>query len=125
MGNRLRDLRSLCGATPQEMVDTVRTRYPKYDKPLQSKCEHTDLYGVELTYPAFRSLVLKYCGEESWRKYKSSTDGHTLKCRIYGRLEEEVYRRFLAQIHQDGFASVQQWLTDVILAYINGRSDDP
>lgn len=124
MGNRLRDLRLSCGATPQELVDAVRETYPKYDKPLQSKCERTDLYAVELTYPAFRDLYQRF-DPEGWKKYKRHTDGHTLTCRVYSRLATETYRRFLAQIHQDGFASVQEWLHDAILAYINARSDDP
>ena len=124
MGYRLRDLRSACGATPQEMVDFVRQEYPKYDKPLQSKCEHTEDYAVELTYPAFKALYQAF-DPEGWKKYKTRTDGHTLTCRIYGRLPTDVYRRFLAQIHQDGFPTVQSWLTDHILSYINARSDDP
>lgn len=124
MGNRLRDLRLRSGIPPQQMVDTVRESFPKYDKPLQSKCEHTDQYGVELTYSAFRDLYMKY-DPEGWKKYKRHTDGHLLTRRIYGRLSEDIYRRFLAQIHQDGFQTVQDWITDHILAYINGRSDDP
>ena len=124
MGNRLRDLRLSCGATPQELVDAVRENYPKYDKPLQSKCEHTDLYAVELTYPAFRDLYQQF-DPEGWKKYKRHTDGHTLTCRIYARLADDVYRRFIGQIRQDGYQSVQAWITDVVLAYINARSDDP
>lgn len=124
MGNRLRDLRLSCGATPQALVDTVRETYPKYDRSLQSKCEHTEVYAVELTYPAFRDLYQKY-DPEGWKKYKRATDGHLLTCRIYGRLPTDVYRRFIAQIHQDGFNTVQEWITDHVLAYINARSDDP
>lgn len=121
MGNKLRDLRHSCGATPQEMVDFIREEYPKYDKPLQSKCEHTDLYAVELTYPAFKALYQKF-DPEGWEKYKRHTDGHLLKCRVYGRLPTEVYRRFIAQIRQDGYKTVQQWMTDVVLAYIYAPS---
>ncbi len=124
MGNRLRDLRLHCGIAPQDMVDTVKVDYPKYDKPLQSKCEHTEQYAVELTYPAFKALYLKF-DPDGWEKYKRRTDGHRLTCRIYGRLPEDIYRRLLAQIHQDGFATVQDWITDHVLAYINARSDDP
>lgn len=124
MGNRLRDLRLRTGAAPQEIVDIVRKNYPKYDKPLQSKCEHTELYAVELTYPALREAYLQI-SPEAWERYKRRTDGHKLTCRIYGRLPDEIYRRFLAQIHQDGFSTVQAWLIDQILAYINARSDDP
>ena len=124
MGNRLRDLRLRSGVSPQEMVEIVQKNYPKYDKPLQSKCEHTEQYAVELTYPALKALYMEY-DPETWAKYKRQTDGHRLTSRIYGRLPEEVYRRFVAQLHQDGYPTVQAWLTDHILAYINARSDDP
>ena len=111
MGNRLRDLRLRCDLSTQELVDTVKADYPKYDKPLQSKCERTELYAVELTYPAFKALYQKF-DPEGWKKYKTATDGH-------------IYRRFIAQIHQDGFSTVQAWIADHVLAYINARSDDP
>ena len=124
MGNRLRDLRFRRNLSMQDMVDTVRVDYPKFDKPLQSKCERTELYAVELTYPAFKTLYMKF-DPEGWRKYKTATDGHLLTCRISGRLPEEIYRKFIAQIHQDGFSTVQAWITDHVLAYVNSRSDDP
>ena len=60
MGNRLRDLRFRRNLSMQDMVDTVRVDYPKFDKPLQSKCERTELYAVELTYPAFKTLYMKF-----------------------------------------------------------------
>lgn len=123
MGNRLRDLRFRRNLSMQDMVDTVRVDYPKFDKPLQSKCERTELYAVELTYPAFKTLYMKF-DPEGWKKYKTATDGHLLTCRISGRLPEDIYRKFIAQIHQDGFSTVQAWIADHVLAYVNSRSDD-
>ena len=123
MGNRLRDLRFRRNLSMQDMVDTVRVDYPKFDKPLQSKCERTELYAVELTYPAFKTLYMKF-DPEGWKKYKTATDGHLLTCRISGRLPEDIYRKFIAQIHQDGFSTVQSWITDHVLAYVNASSDD-
>ena len=123
MGNRLRDLRLSCGATPQELVDAVRELYPKYDKPLQSKCEHTDLYAVELTYPAFSDLFKRF-DPEGWAKYKRHTDGHKMTFRIYGRLPSELGRRFMAQLNQDGYKSVQDWILDHVMCYVYMRSDD-
>lgn len=125
MSNKLRDLRTASEATPQAMVDIVRMHYPKYDKTLQSKCEHTEDYGVELTYPAFRELVIKLLGQAEWDKYKKQTDGHKNQKRITIRMDNETFRRFMAQIHQDGYDTVQAWGMDHILAYINARSDDP
>lgn len=125
MGNRLRELRMASEVTPQTMVDIVRLDYPKYDKTLQSKCEHTEDYGVELTYPAFRKLVIQLLGKAEWDKYKKYTDGHLNQKRIMIRMDDETFKRFMAQIHQDGYDTVQAWGLDHILAYINARSDDP
>lgn len=124
MDRPLRDLRMISKATPQEMVDIVRVRYPKYDRTLQSKCEHTDDYGVELTYPAFRELVIRLLGKDEWAKYKKRTDGHRNQNRITIRMDSETFRRFMAQIHQDGYDTVQSWGLELILAYINARSDE-
>lgn len=126
MSNRLRELRLSSEATPQEMVDIVRVMYPKYDRTLQSKCEHTEDYGVELTYSAFRKLVIELLGKSAWDQYKRRTDGNRKnQKRIMIRMDDETYRRFMAQIHRDGFETVQAWGLDHILAYINARSDEP
>nr|DAG40395.1 MAG TPA: hypothetical protein [Caudoviricetes sp.] len=45
--NLLRDLRVTKKIPAKEMIDLVREHYPKYDKALQSKCEHGDEYNTE------------------------------------------------------------------------------
>lgn len=56
MANELRKLR-LDGNIPmQDMVEVVREHYPKFDKPLQSKCERTKSYGVMLVPDAMELL---------------------------------------------------------------------
>lgn len=120
MGNRLRDLRLSQSLASQEMVDTVREIYPKYDKPLQSKCESSDVYGVELRRDALKALYMKY-DPEGWKKRQKAADGHRLTCRISCRLDDETYKRLIGQIRQDGFKTVQDWIEDQVLAYINAR----
>ena len=120
MGNRLRDLRLSRSLASQQMVDCVKELYPKYDKPLQSKCESSDVYGVELRRDALEKLYKEFDPDEL-QKFRRSADRHKLTCRIYCRLEDDVYKRLLAQIRQDGFKSVQEWVTDQVLAYINAR----
>lgn len=118
MGNRLRDLRLSQSLASQEIVDTVREIYPKYDKPLQSKCEASDVYGVELRRDALKALYMKF-DPEGWKKRQKASDGHRFTCRIACRLDDETYKRLLGQIRQDGFKTVQDWMKDQVLAYIN------
>ena len=124
MGNRLRDLRLSRSLASQQMVDKVREIYPKYDKPLQSKCEASDVYGVELRRDALKALYMEF-DPEGWEKRQRHIDGHRLTCRISCRLDDSTYKRLLHQLRQDGFATVQDWLADHVMAYINARSDDP
>lgn len=121
MGNQLTDLRLSCSLPAAAIVEAVRAVHPKFDKPLLSKCERPEEYGIAAlpsTIKAARALA------PDW-KPPSAADKHRLTCSIRCRLETDVYRRLLTQIHQDGFDTVQAWLTDHVLAYINARSDDP
>ena len=45
--------------------------------------------------------------------------------RISCRMDGETYKKLIGQIRQDGFRTVQDWILDQVLAYINARSDDP
>ena len=106
-----------------DMVDVVKKAYPKFDKPLLSKCMNPALYGVRLQNDAEKEIFLRFDPEGQYRPKKA--DRHKHHCCIRCRMDEETYSRLLAQIHQDGFATVQDWLWDHVQAYINARSDDP
>lgn len=116
MSSNLRDLRLKFSIPSQDMVDVVRTLYPKYDKPLQSKCEAPDVYGVELRRDARKALYMKY-DPEGWAKYKRRIDGHKLQNRVQCRLDDETFRRFVAKYRADGFKTAQDCLVDLIKAY--------
>lgn len=118
MGNRLRDLRLSQSLASQDLVDTVREIYPKYDKPLQSKCEASDVYGVELRRDALKALYMTY-DPDGWAKRQRAADGHKKQHRISCRMDEVTYNRLMAQIHRYGFKTVQDWMMDQVLAYIN------
>lgn len=120
MGNRLRDLRLSQSLPSQDLVDTVREIYPKYDKPLQSKCEASDVYGVELRRDALKALYMKF-DPEGWAKRQRHSDGHRLTCRIACRLDNDTYKRLIGQIKRDGYSTVQDWISDQVLTYINAR----
>ena len=120
MGNRLRDLRLSQSLSSQDIVDTVREIYPKYDKPMQSKCESSDLYGVELRRDALKALYMKY-DPDGWKKRQKAIDGHRFTAKIACRLDDETYKKLIGLIRQDGFKTVQDWIKNQVLAYINER----
>lgn len=116
MSSNLRDLRLKFSIPSQDMVDVVRAIYPKYDKPLQSKCEAPEVYGIELRRDARKALFQKY-DPEGWEKHKRHTDGHRFKNRVQCRLDDETYRHFVAKYRADGFKTAQDCLVDLIRAY--------
>lgn len=99
-----------------DMVDVVKKSYPKFDKPLLSKCMNPALYGVQLRADATKAIFHQFDPKGEFKR--RSTDRHKLPCSIRCRLDEETFRKLLAQIHADGYATVQDWLTDHVKAYI-------
>ena len=96
--------------TAKEVVQVVRQIYPRYDKQLQSKVEHGELYGIELRADALRLLA-----DPAPRK---SRDAHKMSRRISARLPEKMHDRLLATIKGKGFESVQSWLTYIVTDYL-------
>lgn len=114
MGNELRDLRILSGIPAPTIADAVREIFPKFDRYLLSKCEQPDLYGVTLLPRGMKAA--RALAPEVTPKKK---DGHKNQFRIYCRMDQATYNRLIAQIRQDGFKTVQDWMLDQIKAYIN------
>ena len=114
MSNELRDLRLLSGIPAPVIADAVREIFPKFDRYLLSKCEQPDLYGVTLLPRGMKAA--RALAPEVTPKKK---DGHKNQFRIYCRMDQATYNRLIAQIRQDGFKTVQDWMLDQIKAYIN------
>lgn len=124
MANELRKLR-LDGNIPmQDMVEVVRERYPKYDKPLQSKCERTKAYGVTLAPDAMELLYERF-GTEPPEPAKSSRHGkHRYTNRIACRLPNGLYFALQRAIRADGYDTMQAWLTDMVKAYLRSKTKE-
>ena len=119
--NPLRDLRISKNIPAKEMVKTVRALYPKYDKMLQSKCEHGDEYGIDLKSKAIDALLVKYA-PELLAQVKHRRDGcHRLKCKVSCRLEDDEYAELVKRIKEDGFDTMQAWLAFKIRAYLKSK----
>lgn len=119
MDNELRRLRLAHNLASQAIVDVVKRRYPKYDKPLQSKCEASDVYGVELCKDAKKDVFMEFAPDE-WGKNRRDHDGKR-KNRLYCRLDDETYLAFEQKRKADGYATRQDCLTTLIKAYISAN----
>ena len=101
------------------MVSAVQELYPKYDRYTQSKCEGD--YGIVLKPDAMRHLMETFAADELEAKARSRHGKHRLTCRIMARLEDAEYEQLMQYIREDGFDTVQDWLTDTVRQYLLRR----
>ena len=121
-GNPLRDLRITKNIPAKDMVDVVKALYSKYDKQLQSKCEHGDEYGIDLKTKAMDALLEKYAPELLAKEKHRRDGGHRLKCKVSCRLEDDDYAKLIKYIKDDGFDTMQSWLTWVVRNYLRKKA---
>ena len=113
-GKKVNTLRAIRGDTPaRDIVDLVKTAYPKYDETLQSKCEHTDEYGVCLCPGAMRLVIGEFGNLKS-----TKPDIRKLNNRVQARLSDEDYKALKEQMKADGFTTMQGLLTFLIKNYV-------
>lgn len=118
MANDLQTLRLSHKIPARDMAETVQKIYPRFDRYLLSKCEADSVYGVQIKADALKALYQKFAPGE-WEKRKRRTDGHKNASRVYCRMDEATYKRLIAKLRADGYKTVQAWVMDQILAYLN------
>ena len=104
--NPLRRFRIENNIPANEMVETIKAIYPGYDKPLHSKVEHGEQYGIELRQNAIRALEKRFCGTI---KKKDHHKGFRVSC----RLDADTYAAFMAQLDKEKI-TMQEWISCVI-----------
>jgi hypothetical protein len=114
--NPLRELRLKKAIKAVDMVSIVRRLYTRYDRHLQSKCEHTDKYGIELCKAAMDALITTYAPEELPPEKKP--EFRNLPCRISCRMTVRDYNLLMDRIRADGFQTTQDWLLSHIKKYL-------
>ena len=122
MDNEVRALRLENNLPAKEMVSVVRELYLKFDKPLLSKCEHGDLYGVDLRPDAIAALK-QYAGDDvpSEAKNRRKADRHRKSGRCSVRLARDEYSALQRAIRADGYDTMQSWLEEMIKKYLAGK----
>ncbi len=121
MAGDLRELRLRCRLPAKEMVAVVQELYPKYDKTMQSKCERSAEYGVDLRPDAMEALYRRFDPAALEARKQKKNSGHRLTCRVSCRLEGEDYRALQQHIQGDGYKTMQEWLTDMVRAYLREK----
>jgi len=121
MSEELRKLRLSKKLPAKEMVAVVKELYPKYDKTIQSKCERGDEYGIRIREDAMEALYLKFAPEQLQEIKRKQSGGHKLKCRISCRLPDDTYTELQRYIKEDGFKTMQDWLSDTVEKYVRRK----
>ena len=121
--NELRDLRVRCQLPVKDMVEVVRTLYPKFDKTVQSKCENGDAYGVSIRPDALEALYRAFDPATLESRSKPKKEKHRLTCRISARLEDNDYKALQQHLEADGYSTMQELLTDLVRRYLKEKED--
>ena len=121
MANELRTLRLSKNIPAQAIVNVIKKFHPNFDKPMLSKCERGDTYGITLKPAVMDALIDKFA-PETREVYKRRRNGHhRLTCRITCRLENDDYTALQRLIKGDGFGTMQDWLSFIVKRYINQK----
>ena len=119
----LRDLRVRKQLPVKDMVEVVRELYPKFDKTVQSKCENGDAYGILLRPDAMDALYRRFAPDILEGRRLARRERHRLTCRISARLENADYAALQQHLKADGYATMQDLLTDLVRRYLKEKED--
>ena len=117
----LKQLRVAKQIPGKDMVAVVQRRYPKFDKTMLSKCENGSVYGVMLRPDASEDLLQAFDAERITAAPPVKKCRHRLTCRISARLEDADYAALQQYSSEDGYATMQDWITDIVRAYIKSK----
>lgn len=121
----IKDWRHDTGVTRREIVDAVRSKYPKFDKYLESKVEHPESYGVRLCDGA--EVILKdmvqpvsdpASANEKAEKNRRKEMQRKLKNRIQCRLSDKDFKALKRYMDNHHFDTLQDCVTHILLAHI-------
>lgn len=117
--NALRELRLGREIPAADMVAVVSKLYPGYDKPLQSKCERSHYYGVQICNDAMNALYKVFSPEKATTPKKPDirTNPHRLVCRV----STQDYNRVKTLMQREGFSTVQDWLYSLIKKHLDAK----
>lgn len=120
--NALRELRLGREVPAQDMVDVVQAVYPGYDKTLQSKCERSHYYGVQICDGAMDTLVKTFAPDNAQeRKKRKSPEVRTNPCRLVVRVSALDHNLLMDCMREEGFSTTQDWLYSHLKKYLKAK----
>lgn len=123
VSDEIRALRLALGIPAKDLADAIREVYPKFDKSLLSKVEHGLDYGICVRSDIMDALYAKFAPELLEPRKRARRGGNLLTCRISARLTDEAYEALQQRMMADGYATTQDWLTDMVAQYIGGSDN--
>lgn len=109
--NRLKAVRQASGLSPRQLVADIRQTFPRYDKTLHSKCEHTEDYGVQLDNRALKALEKRY-------GLTRARENRTKPMRITVRFESGQYSQLQRALEVRGLTAQSYALRAIMRAVI-------
>lgn len=117
MGNPIRDLRLSCKLSGPEMAEVVKESYPKFDRYLLSKCESSEIYGIDLVRGAKNILYQHYAPGKLKKDTRKCP--HRMQC----RLDDATYESFIRKSRADGYTTTNDCLVSLIRRYLKEDAD--
>ena len=103
-----------------DMVEVVRTLYPGYDKPLHSKVDNGDKYGIRLRADAEKLLLHHFAKND--RKCRRN-DRRKKPKRIQARVSETIYGTLQRHISDAGI-TMQDFIEGLIFDFIEKHKEE-
>ena len=123
MKDDLREFRMSAGLQTADVIDAVRDRYSGFDKTMLSKCENSWKYGVQLLPDAMEAVYALVPGVAEARR-RAREDRHKLTCRVHCRVSEDKLGLLQQRMQTDGYATMQDLLSDLLERYLEGGDKD-
>lgn len=114
----LKDISLPVGVLDKDLVSIVKDRYPKYDKTLHSKCKRGSEYGILLRPDAIKAICTKFDIAPQEPQKPKKQDNRTFPCRISCRISQAEFEQLQLLIRNDGFDTMQDWLSAQIRYYL-------
>lgn len=103
-----------------DIIDTMRTAWPGFDKTLLSKCRNHKHYGVGLRREAVKLLSEHFHMDEPTARHQPNRKKpHRIQCRV----SDATYSLLQRRIAQTG-QSTQDYLESIILADIKSHEKE-
>lgn len=110
---QLRDLSERRHIPTADLVEVVRTLYPKFDRFLLSRCGHGEETGVMLRPDALKALMVRFAEDGG----KPRKDQRKRPNRCQCRLTDAVYALVRKELDRTG-KTMQDWLETLIIEHI-------